>query len=386
MKDFIISINPSSAKVGMDSTITLTIEAQNKTAQCTKIYIEIYVDDGTDALFLYNKGIHPITTTISDKKWNTSVNTHKESMTHRSYTFINMNSSKTLEESLKITLSGRVNDQLGISDVYVNLNESPDKDIHFSIQKVSNEFYLRNFITRTDKAANIPITEFKSSQKIYFSWESNGTNYKLYDGRNEAPIYDGHETNCTFDRGISHDTTFVLIAENTDGINKYELIDHITAVVSNPDIVAKSMRVEKNSTLNQTKILGNVELNATTTQSIFVPKGGKMYVEGKVIFKDNLIYYYPMNCGKGIYRSIFACDCFLFVNFYNLSNEPINGSIFISRYEKRYYSSKEKHDSPHDFLFARKDAQITVIVNGNGYFSLETIAFGFNDGISSEIF
>lgn len=274
MSEFNISANcyPSPFQTEVDGTLILTV-APNA-LECKQIELVFEVGDTDDSLFSANQ-THKPTVGVNDSKWVISgplkpvEDPPSRNKLSQAYSLENKHTgSKVLTEPLVIRINGLVNNIWGTAEVTVCVNDTEKECQTFKIVKSPAALYLRNFITRADTAANIPITEFSNKSNIYFSWESNGTNYKLYNGRSETPVYDGSDTSFLLEGGISRDTTFILIAEYSDGINKLTLIDRIGLTVSNPCMTVAGIDVEEKGYLNFQRdttvhILGSITANGS---------------------------------------------------------------------------------------------------------------------------
>ncbi|GAA3690681.1 hypothetical protein GCM10022224_065170 [Nonomuraea antimicrobica] len=128
-------------------------------------------------------------------------------------------------------------------------------------------FYLHNFLASAPDKPTIPKTKFNAGDKVYFTWESNGDSYHLYDGDGTV-LHEGSETSWTIPAGtIANDTTFTLKASKKNA-NGFETVDQyatITITITNP-------------TLSQMTVT-----NGTHTPWVQGTVDGK---EGRVTFSD----------------------------------------------------------------------------------------------------
>lgn len=88
---------------------------------------------------------------------------------------------------------------------------------------------------------SIPITKFRSGEAFKLSWESNGTNFQLYQDHKLADLAPGETTSHTFATGIFVDTTFVLKATK----NGTSLYASLTVAVSNPAFIAEPITLQR---------------------------------------------------------------------------------------------------------------------------------------------
>lgn len=253
------SYYPMPLQINSDGAVVFTVSGNDR-QDCSTIDLAFCAGDTEESLFSGNATHNPILS-VSDGNWKvTGPQKTKTSIEDQwLFTLTNENTVKKLTKPLVIRIDGLINNVLGTAEVSLEINGGNDDPYVFSFVKTPVVLYLRNFITRANAAANIPITQFKNGDTIYFSWESNGTHFKLFDGINEHALYEGPDTNFLLQNGIARDTTFLLIAEHSDSINKYALIEKINAVVKNPDILAKNIEMEANGALlmeKNNKVIG----------------------------------------------------------------------------------------------------------------------------------
>jgi hypothetical protein len=153
--------------------------------------------------------------------------------------------------NLVFGLSGQINQSAGPVTIYIWETSGTSSDPKtftrkkgaFTLSKALPKFYLQNFVARASDAATVPATDFKSGDQIFFSWESNGTDYQLFMKNQPAPVYHGSQKFFLLTAGVSRETTFILQASVTGdpsqdtpggGYEPIYLYDSLTITVSNP--------------------------------------------------------------------------------------------------------------------------------------------------------
>ncbi|MEV3961835.1 hypothetical protein AB0M34_13190 [Nocardia sp. NPDC050193] len=141
-------------------------------------------------------------------------------------------------------------------------------------------FYLNNFLALDPGSPNVPRTRFSDGDTFVLSWESNGTNFTLYDGDGNV-LYDGPDTSCTLIPPVypgdqppagciqyffKTDTTFTLCATLTSGAaqsrNDFEPIyQYATLTVTTAKPIFDSLNVFMGG---QTTLMGPVVVTDST--------------------------------------------------------------------------------------------------------------------------
>jgi hypothetical protein len=296
--DVTTSNNPAQMEVGNDGSVTLTVSnlSKNANAKCKMIQIDFYKGDTSESLFS-NDAAHKIDISTNSRDWETEKQREKEEKpdTH-SYILTNKKCG-ALTEPLVITITGKVSNVCGNAELEIWINDDEEEYHQYLFTKHSAEFYLRNFITRLGKkesdlsSSNIPKTRFDKKQPVLFTWESNGSAFRIYDGYNESTLYDSADkpnipiTSFTLQDGIVRDTTFVLIAEKQEVKTTHQLIDHITLIASEPEIekisadrievnnrfIAKEIEVKEKMTADRIEsknIMANEEIKANDINAV----------------------------------------------------------------------------------------------------------------------
>ncbi|GAA3690647.1 hypothetical protein GCM10022224_065130 [Nonomuraea antimicrobica] len=97
-------------------------------------------------------------------------------------------------------------------------------------------FYLHNFLASAPDRPTIPRTKFKAGDEILLTWESNGSEFQLYDGVG-ATLYEGPATSYTISGStIVSDTTVTLRASVTTGFEASDRYATITVTITNPTL------------------------------------------------------------------------------------------------------------------------------------------------------
>jgi len=161
-------------------------------------------------------------------------------------TLNNRNPGHIMPNDLTIEISGDINSQTGTINLDVSDDATNDpnkggvKKTVLKVTKVTNEFFVNNFVSASPNAPGNPKTAFNNKEKIQFSWEGNGTGYSLYQGGIAKPIYQGSETQFTLGDGLTRDTSFVLQATSNATGNTQTLYQSIGITIDNPDLTPKS--------------------------------------------------------------------------------------------------------------------------------------------------
>ncbi|MCG5217328.1 hypothetical protein [Streptosporangium sp. KLBMP 9127] len=103
-------------------------------------------------------------------------------------------------------------------------------------------FYLHNFLAGAPDRPTVPRTKFNAGDEVYLTWESNGSEFQLYDG-DGTTLYEGPATSYTIPRDkILNDTTFTLQASMTSeaqqstGFHPVYQYATITITINNPTL------------------------------------------------------------------------------------------------------------------------------------------------------
>ncbi|MFC7585397.1 hypothetical protein ACFQYP_17925 [Nonomuraea antimicrobica] len=96
---------------------------------------------------------------------------------------------------------------------------TPKDTLELTLPTAEPIFYLHSFLAGDPNKPTAPKTNFNAGDDIYFTWESNGTYFELYDGDGTV-LCAGDKTFCTVRKDkyqILKDTTFTLQASITSG-------------------------------------------------------------------------------------------------------------------------------------------------------------------------
>lgn len=142
----------------------------------------------------------------------------------------------------------------------------------FTLFKVAPTFVLNNFTaSATSGNINVPFGGVPRNTPFRLSWQSNGTQFKVYTTQNSAPIYTGPNTQCPVPAGITANTTFIVQAEivggpqsgsTSPGFESIFLYDSLTVVCTNADLVTNS--INNATTITST---GNISTQAALSAS-----------------------------------------------------------------------------------------------------------------------
>lgn len=139
--------------------------------------------------------------------------------------------------------------------------------------KTQAAFTLKNFIaSATTGDVNAPIGSIARNTAFQLSWESNGSQFRLYTAQNPTPIYTGTSSAYTVAGGITTDTTYILqatLANDSSAGPSFEssvLYDTLTVTCSNADLVTNS--IQNATTINSTGDIttqGNITAHKNAT-------------------------------------------------------------------------------------------------------------------------
>lgn len=276
------ALKSSRSPLETNRPVTLTITATAATAGnlCNRILFTFKKGDTAECLSV-NDPQYPIKIGTNNTNWTPNIQLDVEDSSAVNCIVTNNTTSKEVPNPVEIYLNFTVSGGAGPASFSV-WDDSSDKKV-FTLQKVQAEFYLKNFIARKSDSAKVPKTEFGNGEAIYFSWESNGSGYELYNGREDGPIYSGPDTFYLMDPGITRDMTFILAAMKKDvaGVEntgtdvcetELRLYDKLPVTVTGADLNLKTLNVTGDSTLSK--------LNAASLS----PKNTDLSINGNVLF------------------------------------------------------------------------------------------------------
>ncbi|MCG5213042.1 hypothetical protein [Streptosporangium sp. KLBMP 9127] len=208
-----------------------------------------------------------------------------------------------IDEPLKITVSGNLAATPGSVLTCLVTENSGTTSGHYTLKETQEltwdtaepVFYLHNFMATAPDKPTIPRTKFNSGDHVRFTWESNGTSFKLYDGDGTL-VYEGTDTFCVIpkdedkDYKIVSDTTFTLQASQTSGTQEsgYRCAT-ITITINNPTL--SDLTVANNLEASDACITGHLEANTTHNTGSFttdstLTAGGSATLEGGLTVLD----------------------------------------------------------------------------------------------------
>ncbi len=280
---------PSPIQVGESAAIEITVGVGDSAESIYCREITFLVPIGTDPDSFFINDPKP-TVSVEGDDWipqGANFKPERYSANERdftNFTFINRTDSPILSnETIVFKLSGKINRMPGISEVKIfemsgtESDDRSDKSGVLKLPKNKAEFYLRNFMARSLSESLLPVTEFGNGQGIMLSWESNGTNFKIYEKNNPKPIYNNSQTSFMFE-GISRDTTFFLEAIKTRDADRMlspkigdspllaadapeVLYETLTITVTNADLTPKSVDVKNATRTGTLNVSGQTEMS-----------------------------------------------------------------------------------------------------------------------------
>ncbi|MCG5217748.1 hypothetical protein [Streptosporangium sp. KLBMP 9127] len=144
-------------------------------------------------------------------------------------------------------------------------------------------FYLHNFLAGAPDRPTVPRTKFNAGDEVYLTWESNGSEFQLYDG-DGTTLYEGPATSYTIPRDkILNDTTFTLRASVTTGFDTSYRCATITVTITNPTL--DDLKVaNKLTTVGSNGLIVNGDLAAQSSLNV----SGSMTAQGDLYARSNL--------------------------------------------------------------------------------------------------
>ncbi|MET8831944.1 hypothetical protein ABZX40_40120 [Streptomyces sp. NPDC004610] len=209
-------------------------------------------------------------------------------------------------------VSGELVDSTGTLELRITEHSDTDSDPeeftshHKSVPLPVTEpaFYLNAFLARDDDSATAPKTKFSSTANPYLSWESNGSNYRLYDGDGEI-LYDGPDTFFTLpDGAIASDTTFTVEASLASGggggfepVYQYAVL---TLTVKDPTLERLTVEGEI-SGRSGLDLSGSATVGSWLSVSGWATVGNTLSVSGNVTAQDSLTVHGYLNAKSELY-------------------------------------------------------------------------------------
>lgn len=173
--------------------------------------------------------------------------------------------------------------------------------------------YLHAFLARDGDSATAPKTRFSSDSSPYLSWESNGSNFRLYDGDGTI-VYEGPDTFYSVDAGsLTADTTYTLEASfasgSGEGGNDFEPVYQyatLSLTVTDPTLSALTVRgnVEAESTLDvrgSTTVGADLTVRSSLTVQNAASVGWDLTVNGSTYAQRSLSVNGDLNAASSVY-------------------------------------------------------------------------------------
>jgi hypothetical protein len=296
--DYAFSTDPapiavSTTQVTTQARVNASVgPASGQKVYCNEIAVRVPVDaDGipsSDSLF----GVAP-SGSVSTNKWSVDGETRKGTdQDYTTFIYKSRDSPSLIDYNLVLGVFGAVNPLIGDAVIQIQERSGLDpssleiREGSFTLSKVLPEFYLKNLVATTDENPTTPITDFTNGVPIRLTWESNGTWFQLYAKGESQPIWSGTTTNYTLTKGVSRDTTFILVASMTGdpehdtpdgGYEPIYLYEALTVTISNPVIEAATvngaLRVNGGTTLYGVAVNGTLTVEGSTAMEALTVNG-----------------------------------------------------------------------------------------------------------------
>jgi len=242
-----VSTQPRHLKVTEGAVITIAAKP-SVPLFCKQIKVSIPYGSGQGNLF----GNQPQVTLIKHSGWRLSTDsTFHVIGSELTLTLKNENPGFTMPKPLVLEISGTINDNIGLAKIMVTDDAGKTaptahkEKTELNLEKVTNQFFVKNFVTSSSNQSTDLNTAFNNQQPIYFTWESNGTAFDLYQSGLPTPVYSGPDTHFELKAGIHENTTFVLRStDHNQGITQ-TLTSALTLIVNNPDLSPRTSAVHE---------------------------------------------------------------------------------------------------------------------------------------------
>ena len=267
------------------------------TAAFTGDIIDIYVYEGDDCQSLFEKGSGTLRSLSAE--WCVSVTGELVEGSDGITRYELYHEGTVVKpEPVLFVLSGRVNGKEGVTKVSLKENTSeveskiPAAGSELAEQylfKKNGEPYAENFSAALTEDKTKLCTQFLKGEGIYFTWESEGGYYQLYQGSEENLIYEGTETSFEFKAGISQSSTFILKASYTQSTAQTRYCYKMLPVtVYDPGIPQEVKCVEDGAKVK----FAFTRYNTNTMDYIYMSNGrvlrGKLSLQGDGLYADRL--------------------------------------------------------------------------------------------------
>ncbi|WP_068776860.1 hypothetical protein [Paenibacillus sp. FJAT-26967] len=155
---------------------------------------------------------------------------------------------------------------LGLTEMSTNDSSQPYilRSMTFGVSVGAALLFARNFTASAADGGASPAGVFTNGQPIQLSWESNGTEFQIFEAAGSGPLYTGTDNSFKLSSGLAKTTTFILAASQTDLRAETQYIyDSVTVVISNEDSTPHSVTA------------------AGTVSGALVESTGEMLAQGK---------------------------------------------------------------------------------------------------------
>ncbi|WP_372010815.1 hypothetical protein NBRC13296_08150 [Paenibacillus chitinolyticus] len=155
---------------------------------------------------------------------------------------------------------------LGLTEMSTNDSSQPYilRSMTFGVSVGAALLFARNFTASAADGGASPAGVFTNGQPIQLSWESNGTEFQIFEAAGSGPLYTGTDNSFKLSSGLAKTTTFILAASQTDLRAETQYIyDSVTVVISNEDSTPHSVTA------------------AGTISGALVESTGEMFAQGK---------------------------------------------------------------------------------------------------------
>ncbi|MFF3551786.1 hypothetical protein ACFYXL_00045 [Streptomyces tsukubensis] len=210
--------------------------------------------------------------------------------------------SAPIDGTVHFGLSGPLSSTTGMLDYHLaeHSDTSSDPEDYLTRRQVlplpvtPPVFYLHTFLARDDVSASAPKTRFRAGSSVYLSWESNGSDFRLFDGNGNL-VHEGPETFFTLAPGsLTLDTTFTLegsmassAGSGGSGFDPVYQYATLTLTVPDPTLAALTVRggVDARSTL---EVHGDTSLKSSLTVDGSAGVGNALTVSGSTEARSSL--------------------------------------------------------------------------------------------------
>lgn len=178
-----------------------------------------------------------------------------------------------------------------------------ERDLKEKIMKVTDQFYLQNFIgIKKVEGQDQPCLTFKNGETFELTWDSNGTEYELYqDDKLLTPAPEGPYWKVD---GLNKNANFIVVAKK-DALRLYSTLN---VIITKPEVIATTLKTTKSDEKGEKSLLiGNTKNNDPTINSeenswlrMGAKEGIALWANGKVKEDDSpMLLVNPDKVGIG---------------------------------------------------------------------------------------